>query len=68
MTLSQYNFICKVTERFKIQNSNLIYTPIETDLNLVNAEKVNVNLLYFSITTRPHVSFALNYFSRFMNS
>jgi len=77
MTACQTDFICKVTKRFGLENSNPIYTPMEKDLNLLPAENINVNLpfrqlvgclLYISIITRPDVSFAVNYMSRFMNS
>ncbi|KAK7580680.1 hypothetical protein V9T40_001309 [Parthenolecanium corni] len=77
MTLSQGDFISKVAKKFNVENCKPVYTPIEHDLNLVRAKEINVNLpyrqlvgclLYISIITRPDVAFAVNYFSRFMNS
>ena len=77
MTISQANFISKVAERFGVENAKPVYTPIEKDLNLSAAEEVCSDLpfrqlveclLYISICSRPDVSFAVNYLSRFMNS
>lgn len=76
MTLSQRAFIEKVAKKFRVETSKPIYSPIESDLNLERADKCNVNLpyrqlvgclLYISIITRPDVSFAINYLSRFTN-
>lgn len=76
MTLSQEQFIEKVAQRFNVEKTKPIYTPIEVDLNLVKSEEANVKLpfrqlvgclLYVSIISRPDVSYAVNYFSRFMN-
>jgi transposase InsO family protein len=79
MTIGQTDFITKVAKRFDVLNAKSINlkTPIEKDLNLMPAEKVNVRLpyrqlvgclLYVSICSRPDISFAVNYLSRFMNS
>ncbi|KAK7588126.1 hypothetical protein V9T40_005371 [Parthenolecanium corni] len=77
MTLSQAEFICKVAKRFNLEDSKPVYTPIERDLNVTGNVETKVDLpfrqlvgclLYISLISRPDVSFAVNFFSRFMNS
>lgn len=77
MTLCQSRFITKVAQKFNVTQSKVVYTPIEIDLCISPENEVNVNLpyrqllgclLYISIITRPDIAFAVNYFSRFMNS
>lgn len=77
MTLSQAQFIDKVASRFNVTGAKKVYTPIEVDLQLEKSEDCNVDLpfrqlvgclLYISIISRPDISFAVHYFSRFMNA
>lgn len=76
MLLNQSKFIEKVIDRFGLRDSNPATTPIEHRLQLEKEEKVSENvpfrqligsLLYVNISTRPDISFAVNYLSQFQN-
>jgi hypothetical protein len=77
MTLSQKNYIESLATKYQIENAKLYNTPMETNLKLEPANKLNDNikfrnligeLLYISSGTRPDISFSVNYLSRFQNS
>lgn len=77
MTLSQSDFICKVARRFNLENSKPVFTPIERDLNVTGNVESKIDLpfrqlvgclLYISLISRPDVCYAVNFFSRYMNS
>lgn len=73
MALSQSKYIESLAKKFKVNNSNVKYTPMEQNLKLQPGElNENINyrnligaLLYVSICTRPDISFSINYLSRF---
>ena len=77
LTLSQEHYIEELAEKFNIINSKLYRTPMEINLSLEQVEKINCDvpyrpligaLLYISSGTRPDISYAVNYLSRFCNS
>ena len=80
LTICQTDFIAKVAKRFLVDKTKTekFETPIEKDLSLLpGTSNINVKLpyrqlvgclLYIAICSRPDISFAVNYFSRFMNS
>lgn len=76
MTLSQKSYIESLAKKYKIENSKLYSTPMETNLRLEQAKVVRNDigyrnligaLLYISSATRPDISFSVNYLSRFQN-
>lgn len=76
MTLSQKIYIESLARKYKIENSKLYNTPMETNLRLEQAKVVRNDigyrnligaLLYISSATRPDISFSVNYLSRFQN-
>ena len=76
MTLSQEKYIESLADKYNIRNSKLYNTPMEINLKLEPAQHVSDNvkyrniigaLLYISSSTRPDVSYSVNYLSRFQN-
>ena len=76
MFLSQSNYLIQLLNRFKMSDCNPIKTPIETKNDIENASDSLTNepykeligcLLYVTQTTRPDLSYAINYFSRFQS-
>lgn len=77
--LNQENYIEKMLKRFKLENVNPVNTPMEPGMltdgqNLKNDKPLDPDnnyremigsLLYCSIISRPDISFAVNYLSRF---
>ena len=77
LTLSQTKYIETLADKYKIKNSRLYSTPMETNLKLDKAETCESNikyrnligaLLYISSSTRPDISYSVNYLSRYQNS
>lgn len=77
MKLNQKTYIESLACKYNLENAKLYSTPIEVNLKLEPAEKINVNikyknligaLLYISAGTRPDISYSVNYLSRFQNS
>ena len=76
MKLSQTKYIEKLAKKYKIENSKVYKTPMETKLNLEKSDTCETNLmyrnllgalLYISSSTRPDISYSVNYLSRFQN-
>jgi hypothetical protein len=78
--LSQENYASKVLEKFSMENARPQETPITQDIKMeekdedskedcdYNYREMVGSLLYLSCKTRPDLSFAVNYESRFMES
>lgn len=76
ITIDQTDFIEAASLKFNILPTKTFNTPMEDKLRLLPADKANPSikyrnligtLLYISTGTRPDVSFAVNYLSRFQN-
>jgi len=76
LTLSQMKYIELLADKYKIQNSKLYSTPMETNLKLEKAGSCESNikyrnligaLLYIGSSTRPDISYSVNYLSRYQN-
>lgn len=76
MFLSQESYIKTVAEKFNVTDSKPVSTPMELNLKLEPAEVENSSLkyrnligalLYIANGTRPDISFAVNYLSRYQN-
>ena len=74
MYLQQEKFIRKLLDHFGLQDAVPIGTPIEPKLQLPKAEKLSADLpyrqligslLFVNISTRPDISYAVNYLSQF---
>ena len=77
LTLSQMKYIELLADKYKIQNSKLYSTPMETNLKLEKAGSCESNikyrnligaLLYIGSSTRPDISYSVNYLSRYQNN
>ena len=76
MRLSQKKYIELLANKYKLQNSKLYCTPMETNLKIekaeINREDIGYKnligaLLYVSVNTRPDISYSVNYLSRFQD-
>ena len=76
MTLDQEKYIESLAKEYDIQDCKLYNTPLEQNLKCQPAQSVSVDvkyrnligaLLYVSSGTRPDISYAVNYLSRFQN-
>ena len=76
MTLSQSKYIESLAVKYKLENTKLYDTPMETNLKLEKASNVDNSLkyrniigelLYISTGTRPDIAFSVNYLSRYQN-
>ena len=76
MRLSQKKYIESLANKYKLQNSKLYCTPMETNLKIekaeINREDIGYKnligaLLYISENTRPDISYSVNYLSRFQD-
>lgn len=78
--VNQPNYIKKILRRFNFKSVNLVSTPMDpgmkTDKNNFSNDKPLIeypnreafgSLLYFSIISRPDISFAVYYLSRYCN-
>lgn len=77
MILSQEHYIVSLAEKYNIKDSKGFSTPMEINLKLEPAEKINDRLkyrnligalLYVANGTRPDVAYSVNYMSRFQKS
>lgn len=77
LNLSQSGYIESLAEEYNVKDSRSVSTPMEINLKLEPAEYYETNLkyrnligalLYVSNGSRPDISFAVNYLSRFQNS
>lgn len=77
LCLYQEKYIQSLAEKYKIENSKSYQTPMEINLKLEPAENPESELKYRNLIgallfiangTRPDISFATNYLSRFQNS
>jgi len=77
LSLSQTKYINSLAEKYNVLYSKKINTPMEINLKLEPAIEEEQNLpfrnligalLYVATSTRPDVSFATNYLSRFQNN
>lgn len=77
LSLSQSGYIEGLAEKYNVKDSKYVNTPMEINLKLEPAEHCETNLkyrnligalLYVSNGSRPDVSFAVNYLSRFQKS
>ena len=75
--MSQTAYIESLVEKYKLQNSNLYNTLMETKLKIEESNYCERDikyrnllgaLLYISSNTRPDISYSVNYLSRFRNS
>ena len=76
MKLSQTKYIESLANKYKVHNGKLYSTPMETNLKIEKAEECESDikyrnligaLLYISSSTRPDVSYSVNYLSRYQN-
>lgn len=79
--INQSEYVKKMLKRFKCDDMNPVYTPIKHGMvtdkhNLTNDKPLSKlvpyreavgSLLYLAITSRPDISFCVNYLSRFNN-
>ena len=78
LTLSQGKYIESLAKKYNLENAKLYNTPMEANLKLEPATKVNDDkikyrnligeLLYISTGTRPDIAFSINYLCRFQSS
>ena len=77
MTLDQSEYVESLAIKYNLENAKLYKTPMEKNLNVEPAQSVPENikyknligaLLYISTSTRPEISYSVNYLSRFQNS
>ena len=77
MKLSQTKYIESLTNKYQLQDSRLYSTPMETNLKIEKAEICESDmkyrnlisaLLYISSSTRPDISYSVNYLSRYQKS
>ena len=76
LKIDQKKYLKGILKRFNLEQCNSCLTPIEPRLN-INPEKENKEhepvreligcLMYLMLGTRPDISFAINYFSRFQD-
>lgn len=76
MRINQTKYIESLAEKYKIINSRLYNTPMETNLKIEKAEECKFDikyrnligaLLYISSGTRPDISHSINYLSRYQS-
>ena len=76
MRLGQKKYVESLANKYKLQNSKLYCTPMETNLKIekaeINREDIGYNnligaMLYISVNTRPDISYNVNYLSRFQD-
>lgn len=74
ITINQKRFVNKILEKFEMQDSKPVKTPIEVNLNLIKGGEGNTDipyrelvgsLTYLANATRPDICFATSYLSRF---
>lgn len=79
LSLSQTTYITELTKRFNIDEDSLYKTPMETNLNL---DMISLNavdqllpyreligaLLFITTCTRPDISYAVNFLSRYQHA
>lgn len=63
MLIGQSNLIQKTVDRFGMSNAN----PVNVPENIPYRQLIG-SLLFISLSTRPDVTFAVNYLSQFQNS
>ena len=77
MTLDQSEYVESLAIKYNLENAKLYKTPMEQNLSVEPAQSVPENikyrnligaLLYISTSTRPEISYSVNYLSRFQNS
>lgn len=76
MTLDQSEYIESLAIKYNLENAKLYRTPMEQNLCIEPAQSVSDDikyrnligaLLYISTSTRPDISYSVNYLSRFQN-
>lgn len=78
ITLDQINYIERVLQKYKMEDSKPTSTPMETGIKLTKAEKLTDNskydyrgligsLMYIAVGTRPDISHAVSYLSQYNN-
>src|SRR5258708_9977315 len=75
ITIDQRQYIQKILERFGLENSQSVSTPMAVNIKLPKLETPEVDqrlyqsmlgsLMYAAIGTRPNIMFAVHYLSRF---
>lgn len=75
--IDQTTFVERILDKFRMNNSKPVATPVESGLKLIKAEQEDDiqgqyqqlvgSLMYLMLGTRPDLCFAISYFSRYQD-